>query len=171
MPSSRPSSPRKLVISAESPLQISSTVFLPLPMSLECVRHQGLHVFTIDSSLGPHVQAPPVNRLLFFVQQVHQNRSVPLLRFTWKGNCAEAAKSLLKLGVWLFEKHKTKNLPRLQSPDNFPKTVCQTSAPPRILTPASTAASPSPSSQRAHWPHTCLGHGEPCPLSSSCLEH
>ena len=61
-----------LVLSVESWLQVGPADFLPLPMS-----HQGLHVFTTDSSLGSHVQTHPLCRLLFFVQQVLQKRRVP----------------------------------------------------------------------------------------------
>ena len=59
-------------------------------------------MFTIDSSLASHVQAPPLNRLLLLVQQVHQNCCMPLREHTQECDRAEATESLLKLGVWFF---------------------------------------------------------------------
>ena len=51
------------VISVKSWLQLGPAVCLPLPMSLDFFRYRGLHVFTIDSSLGSLMQTPPFNRL------------------------------------------------------------------------------------------------------------
>ena len=48
-----------------------------IPTKNATCMYKGLRVFAVDSSLGSHVQAPPLNRLLLLVQQIHQNRCVP----------------------------------------------------------------------------------------------
>ena len=65
------------------------------------------------------MQTPPLNRLTLVVQQIHQKGGVPLGAHTQKRDRAEAAQPFFKLGVWLLEKHKAKEFPRLWSPAFF----------------------------------------------------
>ena len=55
-------------------------------------------MLTVDTFFGPCVQFFPLHWLLFFVQQVHQNRCVPFRKYAQKSDCTKSAKSLFKLG-------------------------------------------------------------------------